>query len=113
MEVRQVWAYGGVNSEQFYSSFISDADWLPVTENVLITAGGLLTDTSGIATEAATARRSARIMEVTHASPAEKVFELIVESDWPAGGWHVYRAQRIPSLYGGRDSSPQRYPPST
>ena len=113
MEVRQVWEYRGGDSEPFYSSFISDADWLPLTENVLITAGGLITDASGVATEAATGRRSARIMEMTHESPPEKVFELIVEGDSSAGGWHVYRAQRIPSLYGGRDSSPQRYPPST
>ena len=101
MEVRQVWAYGGTGSEEFYSSFISDADWLPATGNVLITAGAVMTDASGVATEAAAnARRSARIVEVTHETPAEKVFELIVEDEWPAGGWHVYRAQRIPSLYG-------------
>ena len=72
-----------------------------MTENVLITAGGLIADTSGVATAAAAGRRSARIMEVTHESPAEKVFELLVEADWDAGGWHVFRAQRIPSLYGG------------
>ena len=101
MEVRQVWEYRGGADEPFYSFFVSDADWLPVTENVLITAGGLIADTSGVATAAAAGRRSARIMEVTHESPAEKVFELLVEADWDAGGWHVFRAQRIPSLYGG------------
>ena len=99
MEVRQVWAYGGEGSEEFYSSFISDADWLPATENVLITVGGVITDASGVATQASDGRRSARIVEVTHETPAQKVFELIVEDEWPAGGWHVYRAQRIPSLY--------------
>ena len=100
MEVRQVWAYGGPGAEQFYSSFISDADWLPTTENVLITVGGMIKDDTGVATAASTGRRSARIVEVTHETPAEIVFELIVEDDWPAGGWHVYRAERIPSLYG-------------
>lgn len=103
MEVRQVWEYRGDAGEPFYSSFVGDADWLPMTGNVLITAGGIITDTSGVTTEAASGRRSARIMEVTHESPAQKVFELLVEAEWPAGGWHVYRAQRIPSLYGGSD----------
>jgi arylsulfate sulfotransferase len=101
MEVRQVWAYGGAPGEDFYSSFISDADWLPSTGNVLITAGGLIADAAGVATEAATGRRSARIMEVTHETPAQKLFELVVQDAWPVGGWHVYRAERIPSLYGG------------
>ena len=100
MEVRQVWSYGGRGNPEFYSSFISDADWLPATQNVLITAGGLITDTSGVATEAARGRRSARIIEVTHETPAQKVFELVVEGEWTAGGWHVYRAQRVQSLYG-------------
>ena len=100
MTVRQVWAYGGPGPERFYSSFISDADWLPETEHVLITSGGLITDPSGVATEEGTGRRSASILEVTHETPADVVFELTVGDDWPAGGWHVYRAQRISSLYG-------------
>jgi arylsulfate sulfotransferase len=104
MEVRQVWQYPGDTGEPFYSSFISDADWLPVTGNVLITSGGLIADSAGVTTEAESGRRSARIIEVTRESPAVSVFELTVEADWPVGGWHVYRAQRIPSLY----AAPQR-----
>ncbi|MCH7934959.1 MAG: aryl-sulfate sulfotransferase [Gemmatimonadetes bacterium] len=108
MEVRQVWEYRGGAGAPFYSSFISDADWLPVTGNVLITAGGLIADASGMATEGSRGLRSARIMEVTHEPRAEIVFELLVEAEWPAGGWHVYRAQRIPSLYGAPISSGDR-----
>jgi hypothetical protein len=43
-------------------------------------------------------------LPVTRESPAVSVFELPVEADWAVGGWHVYRAQRIPSLY----PAPQR-----
>jgi arylsulfate sulfotransferase len=99
MEVRQVWQYGGRPGEEFYASFISDADWLHATENVLITAGGVVTDADGIAVEP-TGRRSARIIEVTHETPSEKVFELVVDAEWDNGGWHVYRAERLSSLYG-------------
>ena len=100
MEVRQVWTYGGRDGEWFYSSFISDADWLPATDNVLITAGGVIENAEGVATEGSDGRRSAHIIEVTHETPAVKVFELVVRGDWESGGWHVYLAQRIPSLYG-------------
>lgn len=39
----------------------------------------------------------ARILEVTHESPAEKVFEVVIDD--PAVGWAVYRSERIPGLY--------------
>ena len=39
----------------------------------------------------------ARILEVTHDTPSEKVFEIVVDD--PAMGWAIYRSQRIPSLY--------------
>ncbi len=94
----------GDTDEPFYSSFVSDADWLPVTGNILITAGGLIADSGGVTTEAGSGRRSARIIEVTRESPAVSVFEMTVEADWAVGGWHVYRAQRVPSLY----PAPQR-----
>ena len=46
-EVRQVWSYQGSEGEPFYSSFLSDADWLPVTGNVLITDGARVTELEG------------------------------------------------------------------
>ena len=104
MEVRQVWAYGGPGDEKFYSSYISDADWLSETGNVLVTDGARKTDESGVATDQPDGRRWARVVEVTRTAPAEKVFELVIEGTPPIG-WAVYRATRLPSLY-GRDPEP-------
>jgi len=41
MEVRQVWEYGCNAEQRLYSSFISDADWMKETGNVLIDFGGI------------------------------------------------------------------------
>jgi arylsulfate sulfotransferase len=98
MEVRQVWSYGGAGDERFYSSYISDADWLPETGNVLVTDGGKHTDAEGNPMESPGERRWARVVEVTHTTPAEKVFELHITAE-PPMGFHVYRADRIPTLY--------------
>jgi hypothetical protein len=43
-------------------------------------------------------KRWARIVEVTHTHPAEKVFELIL-ADEPPAGQAVYRAKHLDSLY--------------
>jgi arylsulfate sulfotransferase len=99
MEVRQVWTWGGPDDELFYSSFVSDADWLPVTGNVLVTDGARETDDNGVNAERGEGTNYwARIVEVTHTEPAEKVFELNVK-EGGNGNWHVYRAERLPSLY--------------
>src|SRR6185503_6124841 len=37
MSVTEVWSYGGSAEDLFYSPFISDADLMPQTGNVLIT----------------------------------------------------------------------------
>ena len=39
-----------------------------------------------------------RVVEVTRDSPAEKVFELIINDERP-GGWLSFQAERLPSLY--------------
>ena len=98
MEVSEAWVYGGPGEDAFHSRYLSDADWLPVTGNVLITDGARETDAEGISVGPNEARRWARIVEVTHTEPAEKVFELLLEED-PGFGVHLYRAQRLPSLY--------------
>jgi hypothetical protein len=97
MEVRQVWSYQGAEGERFYSSFLSDADWLPVTGNVLITDGARVTEPEND-TDDSPDHQWARILEVTHTTPAETVFELVIDDD-PPSGWRVYRAGRLPSLY--------------
>ena len=97
MRVRQRWAYPPSESEPFYSSFLSDADWLPETGNILITDGGRIR-TIDTADGEPEERRWARILEVTRDEPAEVVFELVLDDDTPTG-WHVYRAGRWPALF--------------
>ena len=99
MTVTQEWDYGGLGEEFFYSSYISDADWLPVTGNVLVTDGGRRDDENGMAAEFDSGGRPwAQIFEVTRTEPAEKVFHIVLQDEAPAG-YQVYRAQRLPSLY--------------
>ena len=98
MEVSQVWAYGGPGSAYFFSTFISDADWLPATRNVLVADGGKVTDPEGIPTGGTNGHHWARIVEVTHTTPAEIVFEVFIDDEAPEG-WAVFRAERLPSLY--------------
>ena len=90
MEIEQVWSYGGPGDEHFFSTFISDADWLPATGNVLVADGGRVREEDG--------HHWARIVEVTHTTPAEKVFEVVIDDEAPEG-WAVFRAERLPSLY--------------
>ncbi len=99
MEVRQVWEYASEYDE--FTRIVGDADWLPETGNVLVTFGAIESDEDGTP--------SARIVEVTHETPAEKVFELIVADDNPDGPGNrvVYRAERLP-LQLPRSSSPRR-----
>ena len=100
--VKQSWTYGGPGDELFFSPFISEADWLPATGNVLVTDGGRVRDKDGnVSSDIFGGRHWARIVEVTHTNPPEKVFELVVDSadkDDPIG-WAVYRSERLNSLY--------------
>ncbi len=138
MEVSEVWHYGESGDERFYSGFLGDVDWLPVTGNLLVTDGARVTDAEGRSVEPAPPpagmgggprgamggappggprgapaggppggpgafgdpgiMRWARIVEVTHTLPAEKVFELILQDEPPAGQ-AVYRAKHLDSLY--------------
>ena len=93
MTVRQRWAHAGAGAGRFHSSFLSDADWLPETGNILITDGARTREVEGDDGEPVT-RRGARIVEVTRTTPAETVFELVIDDDEGPTGWHVYRAGR-------------------
>ncbi len=100
--VRQVWSYGP-GQEVFYSPFISEADQLPQTGNVLITDGGRIRDPQGRPSDRILGGHHwARILEVTHTDSPEKVFEITVDSSEKEKsiGWAVYRSDRLPSLYG-------------
>jgi len=101
-KVKQEWAYGGPETEVFYSPFLGDADLLPTTGNVLVTDGGRVLDQQGQASdEIILGHKWARIFEVTREAKPRKVFEVQIKSPMPVGfsGWSVYRAARIPGLY--------------
>ena len=99
MTVEQVWAWNGGTQGPFYSSFVSDADWLPVTGNVLVTDGARRTNDDGVNAEREEATNYwARIVEVTHTDPAEVVFEVHLK-EGGTGNWHIYRGERLSSLY--------------
>ena len=96
--VSQVWVYGGPGEDRFFSNFGSDADWLPTTGNILITHAGLTEDVAGPPDDTSDDINWARLVEVTHTTPAEIVFDLVIR-EGPEVGWRVYRAERLPSLY--------------
>ncbi len=89
MEVTQVWEYGSDTEEIIYAASGGDADWLSITDNVLIALGP--TSIDGTVVEV----REPRIIEVTR--EGERVFDLRVS--YPAGDGVVYRSERIPTLY--------------
>lgn len=66
-----------------------------VTGNVLVADGAKNVTTSN--------EQFSRIVEVTGTTPAEKVFEVIVNDPLLPGSnpfnWNVYRAQRYPSVH--------------
>ena len=101
--VRQVWSYGaGEGEERYYCPFICGAGVMPQTGNVLGCFGGLLSDADGNPSQnTGTDTGWVRIVEVTHDDgPPEKVFELFIDQRDEGLGWDVYRAERLPSLYG-------------
>ncbi len=100
--VEQVWLYGTPGPGAFFSSFVSEADLLPVTGNVLVTEGGVTRNDEGeYASGREATRYSTRIVEVTHSDAPEIVFELLIEdpSAEDPMGWTVYRSERLPDLY--------------
>ncbi len=98
MEFAQVWSYGGPEDEIFFSPILGETDWLPETENILITDGARIRRPDGTpGGHPMQGHKWARVLEVTHTTPAEKVFEVILDDlTW---GWTIYRSERIPSLY--------------
>ena len=69
---------------------------------MLVTDGGRVRDNDGnMSSDIDGGRHWARIVEVTHTNPPEKVFELVVDSpdkDDPIG-WAVFRSERLAGLY--------------
>jgi arylsulfate sulfotransferase len=101
MQVGEVWEFQNA-PERLFGAYIGDADWLPRTGNILIDYGGLVY-VDGVRTNT----NAVRIMEVTHTTPAEKVFDLSIETPPDAPAWFVYRAERIPDLYPPAGPAPE------
>jgi len=97
-EYKEVWSYGGRQGEYFFSPILSEAEWLPRTQNVLITDGARIRRPDGTTGgHPKQGKEWARVLEVTRTKPAEKVFEVVLDD--PKWGWTIYRSERIPSLY--------------
>ena len=65
---------------------------------MLITDGARRTNDDGVNSNGEGTSYWARIVEVTHTNPAEVVFEMHLK-EGGSGGWHIYRGERLPSLY--------------
>tara|TARA_B100001057_G_scaffold295171_1_gene295262 strand:+ start:173 stop:1783 length:1611 start_codon:yes stop_codon:yes gene_type:complete len=100
MEVSQVWSYGP-KDEHFYARYLGDVDWQPKTDNILITIGGQESDPEGNnAGRAPDTQRWARLLEVTHETPSEVVWDMRLQDT--GLGWAIYRGERLPALYPDR-----------
>jgi len=97
MEVSQEWVYGP-DDEPFFARYLGDVDEQPKTGNILITIGAQESNADGQnAPPGPGTQRWARLIEVTHDQPAEKVWEIRLQED--DSGWSIYRSERLPSLY--------------
>ena len=97
MTIRQLWAYGEAENERFYTTFLGDADPLPLTGNVLVTAGGFVVNERGLPIDFPSAGwHKVRIQEITRTNPSETVFEIVIDEGMAeeARGWSVFRASR-------------------
>lgn len=108
MTVEQIYEYSGSETDRFYCPFYCESDWLPKTQNLLITDGGHIELKDGTPTDDVPGERQwARIFEITRDSPPEKVFEISFDSGLNSPfGWSIYRASRLPNLYDGFDLVP-------
>lgn len=96
--VEEIWSYGGPGEEWFFSGYVSEADRLPRTGNVLITNGGRVRrPEGGPGVYAADGRVWVSIAEVTRTEPAEKVWEVVIDD--PGTSWQTFRSERWPGLY--------------
>jgi arylsulfate sulfotransferase len=94
--VSEVWSYGP-EQEEFVSPFISDADLLPITGNVLITDGGRFMTEDGKPMKNWGGHQWGRVLEVTRGERTEKIWEVTIYD--PDVRYSLYRAQRLLSLY--------------
>lgn len=100
MMVSQLWEWGLTQAgEQLYSTIYGDADRLTVTNNTLITFGGLC-EVGGVPSDdLAACRSTARIIEVEDMTD-ERVFDVLIDDADPMSmGVLVNRAERLTRIY--------------
>ena len=94
--VEELWSYGGLDSDHFYSSFLCDVDLQPTTGNVIVTDGARVKTKGGeMGDGPGSGHHWAHIFEVDRES-GRKVFEMSIEGE---SQWAVYRSERFSTLY--------------
>ena len=92
----EVWSYGSLDTDHFYSSFLCDVDLQPTTGNVIVTDGARTRrNDGGMGDGPGGGHHWAHIFEVDRKT-GRKVFEMTLEDET---GWAVYRSERFPTLY--------------
>jgi len=89
MTVEEVWSYGEVRGESFYSDIVGNAQYLPDTGNRLITSGH-------IAPIEDAKERSSIIVETNDKTDADVVYEIKISGFEKDDGKLAYRALRLP-----------------
>lgn len=67
------------------------------SQTILINVGAQETNAEGVNVPPGEAQRWARLIEVTHTTPVEKVWEMRLQQD--DSGWAIYRADRLAAVY--------------
>jgi len=96
MTTEEVWSYGSLETDHFFSSFLCDVDLQPTTGNVIVTDGARTRRSDGgMGDGPSSGHHWAHIFEVDRES-GRKVFEMQMEGE---DGWAVYRSERFSTLY--------------
>ncbi len=109
MTIRELWESDTVEGDAMVTYAMGDTDWLPETENVLVTYGfcyprNQITDEMNWMTMNDLIFQT-RIREVAHTNPPEVVWEIRMDredEENPTHSWQTYGSDRLASLYGGR-----------
>jgi hypothetical protein len=99
MEVKQIWEYGTLIDQRYYTASVGDADLMHSTGNVLITFGNISYVGGVRSNDMDMGSSHTRIIEVDHSTPAEKLFEVVIYNATPGSKMLGYRSERIPDLY--------------
>jgi hypothetical protein len=97
MSVEELWSFGG---NQYYATFVGDADFQESENTVLITFGGQSKTVAGTPSDRIVGDHlSAQILEVEHTDAPEVVFQLTI--DHPVRNYTVFRSERDPGFLAG------------